>query len=60
MSRVFADLPAGLTVESAPACDVAGLVVGQSITVLWQASRLNLVIDNSSFLQLKQGDVIPT
>lgn len=60
MSRVLADLAAGLTVETTPACDVAGLVVGQSRTVLWQASRLNFVIDNSTLLQLKQGDVIPT
>lgn len=50
---------AGLTVETTPACDVAGLVVGESRTLLWQASQLNLVIDNSTFLQFEQGNVIP-
>lgn len=55
-----ADLVAGLTVETTPACDIAGLVVGERSTMLWQASRLNFVIDNSIFLQLKQGNVIPT
>lgn len=57
---VAADLAAGLTVETTPACDIARLVVGECCTVLWQASQLDFVIDNSTFLQLEQGNVIPT
>lgn len=60
MKQVLADVAAGLTVETTPACDIAGLAVGESSAMLWQASWLNLVIDDSTFLQLKQGNVIPT
>lgn len=60
MSWVLADMVTDLTVETTPTRDVAGLVVGEGSTMLWQASRLNLVIENSTFLQFKQGYVIPT
>lgn len=44
-------LTADLTVKTAPACDVTGLVVGQRGAVVWQAGRLNLVIEISTLLQ---------
>lgn len=48
------------TVEATPACDVTGLVVGEGGTLLRQAGWLDLVIDDSTFLQFQQGDVVPT
>lgn len=59
IKQVLADLTAGLTVETTPAGHKAGLIVGEHSTRLRQASWLNLVIDDSTFGQLKQGNVIP-
>lgn len=55
-----ADCAAALTVETTPACDVARLVVSECGAVLWQACDLDLVIDDSAVLQLKESNVIPT
>lgn len=48
------------TVEATPACDVTGLVVGEGGTLLRQAGWLDLVTDDSTFLQFQEGDVVPT
>lgn len=34
--------------------------MGQSGAVVWQAGKLNFVIEVSTFLQFEQGNVIPT
>lgn len=55
-----ADFAAALTVETTPACDVAGLVVSECGAMLWQACDLDLVINDSAVLQPKESNVIPT
>lgn len=56
MRRVVVQV--GLTGESAPAGDVAGLVVCQRRPLLRQACQLDLVIENGTLLQFQEGNVI--
>lgn len=48
-----------LTVESAPASGIAGLVVSEGRVRLWQASQLHFVIQGGTSFQFKEGNVIP-
>lgn len=53
------DLPGAiLTVETAPASDVAGVVLSQQGTRLWQAGHLDRVAQFHSLCQLDKGNVI--
>lgn len=48
-----------LTLQPAPACDVAGEVVGENGASGWEASRLDLAGQGHWGGQFDQGDVIP-
>lgn len=48
----------GLTVEVAPARDVALVVMGRNLPSLGQTGRLNVLIHDGALVQLQQGHVI--
>lgn len=48
-----------LTLQPAPSCDIAGVVVGQDGACSWQVGCLDLAAEGDSLRQFAQGDVVP-
>lgn len=48
-----------LTLQPAPACDVAGVVIGKNGASSWEASGLDLASQGHWADQFDQGNVIP-
>lgn len=48
-----------LTLQPAPACDIAGVVVRENGASGWEASRLDLAGQGHWAGQFQQGNVIP-
>ena len=47
-----------LTLSPAPACDVAGRVVSQDGSRLWQNTQLDIAVEGSALGQAQHGDVV--
>ena len=47
-----------LTLSPAPACDVAGRVVSQDGSRLWQNTQLDIAVEGSTLGQAQHGDVV--
>ena len=47
-----------LTLSPAPACDVAGRVVSQDGSRLWQNTQLDIAVKGSALGQAQHGDVV--
>lgn len=48
-----------LTLQPAPTCDVAGVVIGKNGASSWEASRLDLASQDHWAGQFDQGNVVP-
>lgn len=49
----------GITVEVAPAGDVAGGPVGGNLSDLWEARHTDAVAHDGALVQLEQSQVVP-